>query len=289
MCRNPFGCHTGVVGSIARFRVGDVVLTRVSYFDVPLDPSVVRLTRAQIEAVDWATPSWASADGQVLVGQAVWVVESRGRVIVVDPCGAADEFLRSGPAAIDHQDAVLGAMRDAGFPPERVDAVVLSHLDGIGMTAVVAPDGRWAPAFPNARVVMTSAELEWLLSDAGWAQGLDALRALVAQGVVDGVDDGHHLTDEVRLELTGGHSTGHAFVRVHSGSEHATFLGHLALSPIHCSVEQCALHLDPVRAARLLQALIAEATAHETLLVGPLWPFPGAGYAVGDRVVAAPV
>ena len=89
---------------------------------------------------------------------------------------------------------MLAALRAAGFPPERVDVVVLSHLDGIGMTAVVTPDGGWAPAFPNARVVMTAAELEWLAGGSELAVstgGHDALDALIAQGVVDGVDDGH--------------------------------------------------------------------------------------------------
>ena len=147
--------------AVAGFRVGEVELTRVPYFDVALDAAVVGLTAEQIESVEWATPSWASADGQVLIGQAVWVVESQGRVIVVDPCGAADQFLREGKEAIGHQEAALGALRDAGFPPERVDVVVLSHLDGIGMAAVVAPDGGWAPAFPNARIVMMAAELEF--------------------------------------------------------------------------------------------------------------------------------
>lgn len=272
---------------IARFRVGEAALTRVPYFDIPLDSSVVGLTVDEVESIDWSRPSWASADLQVLVGQAAWVVESEGRVIVVDPCATADRFLRSGPEAIGHQEAVLRAMRDAGIPPERVDVVVLSHLDGIGMAAVVEPDGSWAPAFPNARIVMTSAELAWL-ADGARAEGLDALNALIAHGVVEGVDDRHHLTGEVCLELTGGHTPGHAVLRVRSGDEHATFLGHLALSPIHVATHS-ALHLDRARAGEALDALVAEATAHETLLVGPLWPFPGAGYATGNRILPAPV
>jgi glyoxylase-like metal-dependent hydrolase (beta-lactamase superfamily II) len=272
---------------VARFRVGEVALTRVPYFDIALDPSVVSLTVDEIESVDWSRPTWASADGQVLVGQAAWVIASEGRVIVVDPCATADQFLRSGPEAIGHQEAVLGAMHDAGIPPDRVDVVVLSHLDGIGMAAVVEPDGGWAPAFPNARVVMTSAELEWLAGGAR-AEGLDALNALLAQGVVDGVDDGHPLTGDVCLELTGAHTPGHAIVRIRSGGERATFLGHLALNPIH--VATCSsLHLERARAAEVLDALVAEATAHEMLLVGPLWPFPGAGYATGNRILPAPV
>jgi glyoxylase-like metal-dependent hydrolase (beta-lactamase superfamily II) len=291
MRRNAFAARLARVVAIAGFRVGEVELARVPYFDVPLDPSVVSLTTDQVTSIDWATPSWATDDGKVLIGQAVWVIVSQGQLIVVDPCGAADQFLRSGPEAIGHQEAVLGAMRDAGFPPERVDIVVLSHLDGIGMAAVVEPDGSWAPAFPNARIVMTAAELEFLSGAAPVAlraDGLDALNALIAGGVVDGVDDGHRLTDEVSLELTGAHTPGHALVRVHSDGETATFLGHLALSPLHiASGVHSALHRDVVSVAPVLDKLIAEATADKSLLIGPLWPFPGAGYAEGDRISAA--
>src|SRR5579862_8524251 len=148
------------MAEVQRFDVGAVRLSRVAYFDIALDPSVVGLTVDQVRAVD--APAWATPDGQVLVGQAVWVIESGGQVIVVDPCGAADEFLRAGPEALLHQDAVLRAMAEAGFPAERVDAVVLSHLDGIGMAARVATDGGWEPAFPNARLLITASELSWM-------------------------------------------------------------------------------------------------------------------------------
>jgi len=278
------------VVEIVRYRVGEVELARVPYFDIALDPGVVHVTAEQIAALDWATPHWASADHQVLIGQAVWVIVSEERLIVVDPCLAADQFLRSGPDAVGHQDEVLSALRDAGFPPERVDVVVLSHLDGIGMAAVVAPDGGWAPAFPNARVVMMAAELEWLAArDRAFTPGgLAALNALIDQGVVDGVEDGHEITGEVRLELTGAHSAGHAFVRVESGGESATFLGHLALSPINvATADSSAANVEAAREAEVLERLVAEAAARDTLIVGPLWPFPGAVYATGAGVVTA--
>jgi len=103
---------------VAKFEVGAATLTRVPYFDVALDPAAASLTPEQVvELSEWSVPSWATAEGELLVGQAVWVIESEGRVIVVDPCGAADPFIRTGPEAIGHQDAVLSAMTSAGFPP----------------------------------------------------------------------------------------------------------------------------------------------------------------------------
>jgi hypothetical protein len=80
---------------VASFEVGAATLTRVPYFDVALDPAAATLTPEQVvELSGWAVPSWATSEGELLVGQAVWVIESEGREIVVDPCGAADAFIR---------------------------------------------------------------------------------------------------------------------------------------------------------------------------------------------------
>lgn len=269
------------MAEVQRFDVGAVRLSRVPYFDIALDPSVVGLTVDQVREVD--APAWATPDGQVLVGQAVWVIESGGQVIVVDPCGAADEFLRSGPQALLHQDAVLGAMAAAGFPAERVDTVVLSHLDGIGMAARVAPDGAWEPAFPNARLLITASELCWI-AQAPEPSGAAAFHALVDAGVVDATADGRRITDEVAMELSGGHTPGHALVRVGSEGSGAVFLGHLALSPLHAVADVSpTTHHDPEAARRQLHHVIDAAVEGRLLLVGPLWPAPGAGVVGADR------
>lgn len=275
------------MNDVARFEIGSANLTRVPYFDIALDPAVVSVTPAQIDAHAWARPAWVDEAGRALVGQVGWVIESEGRVLLVDPCGAADPFLRTGPEAIAHQDAFLAAMRAAGFAPERVDAVVLTHLDGIGMAAAVEPDGAWGPLFPNARVVLTRAELAWL-EEQDAVGGLDALRALIAHGVVDGVDDDHSFTDAVRFERTGGHSPGHAVVHVESGGAHAVLLGHLALNPLQlATVPHSGGHVDVAAANAWLEPFVARATRESLLLVGPLWPFPGAARLTAAGVVAA--
>ena len=144
---------------LQRYRVGKASITRVPYFDVELPPEAVGLTAADIEPIAWATPVWAESATVLRVGQVFWVIESAGQTIVVDPCCASDAFLRSGDAATEHQNAAFTAFRAAGFDPDTVDVVIMSHLDGIGMNALVADDGTWLPAFPNAPILIS--ELEW--------------------------------------------------------------------------------------------------------------------------------
>lgn len=267
-----------------RITIGDIVLTRVEYFDIALGPEVAQLTAEQVLAAPGAVPTWATAEGQITVGQALWVIRSGGTTIVVDPCTASDDFLRSGPEARTHQDAMLAAMAAAGFPPDQVDVVVMSHLDGIGTVAVVDEQGRWSPAFPNARIVVNVQEAAYLAATSDPISGLAAFTELVAQGAVDAVADDHVVADGVRLVHGGGHSVGHSVVRVESGDDRAVLLGHLAISPLNLAgpVSPSA-HLDPVVADRVVDEILAEAVATGAVVIGPLWPRPGAGHVRADE------
>jgi len=276
-------CEPVVVSGMQRFNVGAVVLTRVEYFDVALDPSVVQLTVEQVRAVQWACPTWAEHDGRVKVGQAVWVVQSRERTIVVDPCGAADQFLRTLPDAIKHQDAVMARIRAAGIEPDRVDAVVLSHLDGIGMVAVVNHDGAWAPAFPKARVVLSEIEAKLIETCNFEISGAAVFAALRAQGVVDPVALPFAITDEVELVASPGHTPGHGALVVRSNGERAVFIGHLALNPVNLTVGPSRGNLDPGQAWQTLNAILDEASRDGALVIGPLWPTPGAAIVTGKN------
>ena len=264
-----------VVGDVATFDLGGVVLTRVPYFDIGLDPAAVGLTVEDLQAAGPSGVPWTDGE-QVLVGQAVWVVASGGRTLVVDPCGAADTFIRSGPAALEHQRNVVVALEDAGFALDDVDVVVLTHLDGIGMAAGLDDAAHWHPLFPRARVVLTRRELDHLATEPE-VMGLGGLQALEDAGVVDGVDDLVELAPGVTLEHTGCHSPGHAVIHLRGEREAATMLGHLALSPIDFAVDRMLPnHEEPEAADALLRRLASEAADDGRLLVGPLWPWPGA-------------
>jgi glyoxylase-like metal-dependent hydrolase (beta-lactamase superfamily II) len=275
--------------ALPTFDVGGTRLTRVPYFDIALGPEVAGLTGAEVAAIPWAVPVWADDDQQVIVGQAVWVIEAGDRVLVVDPCGAADTFLRSGADAVTHQDAVGAALTAAGFAPDRVDAVILSHLDGIGMAAAVDADGAWTPFFRRARIVVSAAELERVRAHPG-IQGAAALLALVAQGAVDAVGARHEPAPRVEMVVTGGHTAGHAVVRItDEGRVGAVFIGHLAVSPLDFAVEtKATAHEDVATAAPLVEAELRGAAADQRLLIGPLWPVPGAARVSGPPWVLAP-
>ena len=269
------------------FSIGGARLTRVPYFDTALPPEAIALDAADVAGVPWAAP-WC--DGPLVgVGQVFWVVESAGRTVVVDPCTASDAFLREGPEAITHQDAAFAAFRDAGFDPATVDVVVMSHLDGIGMLALAGPDGAWRPAFPNAPILMS--DLEWTrVQTRDDVSGAPALHALDELGAVERVSLPFQATPEVRLVRSGGHTEGHLTVVVESDGARALFLGHLAVTPVSAGIATPALlHDDPRLGDDALRHWLADAAGDDALVIGPLWPDPGAArVAAVDPIVLEP-
>jgi hypothetical protein len=145
-------------------------------------------------------------------------------------------------------------------------------------------DDAWTPFFPNATVVVSRRELDAIADpdDPYQPQGGDALVALHAQGAVTTVDDEHALTVDVRTRWTGAHSPGHQIVHIGRDEDRATMIGHLALSPLHCMTGEGKAHNDPSGAAEVLNGL-----ADDRLLIGPLWPAPGAVRWTRDRVETA--
>jgi hypothetical protein len=268
--------------TVNRIRVGDVELTRVGYADITIDPARVGLSPEQVRAVPWAEPVWAVGD-ELRAGAAAWVIESGDARIVVDPAQAADEVIRSEADAAVHQQAFADVLAAAGFPRESFTHGVSTHVEGIGMWAWRNDDGSWAPFFPNALLWVPGRDLEAI--DAGKIVGdpSGAIAQLRAQGAVRADDDDVvRVTDAVTLEHTGAHAPGHRFVRISSGGEHAVIVGHLVVTPLHLVTGECPQqHPDPAAA----EAIVASLRGEDTILVGPLWPAPGAARWDGRRLV----
>jgi hypothetical protein len=204
------------------------------------------------------------------VAAAVWIIESDGTRIVVDPTSTADDILR-GDDAVAHQDAVASLLAGAGYPRESIDVAVATHVDGLGMLGWRTDEG-WDRFFPNAPVLVSQREADFVFDESTFEpSGGGMFRALHGQGAITTVDDTHAITADVSLRWTGKHGAGHQGVEISSRGERATFVGHLALNPVHCLIPEGALHEDVEAAYAELRTF-----ADGRLLFGPLWPTPGA-------------
>ena len=262
--------------------VGDVRLTRVSYAEIDLPPEGVGLTAGAVRGVAWAGPTWANGENP-RVAAAAWIIESDRARVVVDPAQAADDILRNDNDAAFHQEAFAAMLADAGFARETITHAVASHEDGIGMFAWRNDDGTWSPFFPNAPIFFSARELDAIERGEHPSDG-HVVKELHAGGALQLTGDREQITSAVALEHTGAHTPGHQLVRIDSNGERAIFVGHLAVNPLHFVTGPCPpLNLDPEPAWTIITALRDEGA----LLIGPLWPEPGAGRWDGAQVVPA--
>ena len=262
--------------------LGDICLTRVLYVDAAIDPAAVGLTPDEVRAVPWGSPVWAD-DGQVRAASCVWVISTAGRHIAVDPSGNIDDILHEPASTGAHQAAYAAAFAAAGIPIETIDTVLLSHIESIGLSAVRDGDG-WRPFFPNARVLIGDRALQSFETARPDGQLGEAIQALLDAGLVDTFGDGHELAPGVVAEWTGMHHAGHCAFHVGTAPIAATFVGHLAVTPLHLATGPCPpQHAAPEQAWQWLTAVAADP---ERVLIGPLWPSPGALRWHGDHPVA---
>ncbi|MGZ4676788.1 MAG: hypothetical protein ACXVJ7_06660 [Acidimicrobiia bacterium] len=254
--------------------VDAVTLTRVLYLDAAIDPGPTGLTVEDLRGVPWREPVWAEGD-QVRAAACAWVIRSAGHTVVVDPAGNIDEILHDPATTAAHQQAFGDAFTRAGIAPDSVDTVLLSHIESVGLAAARDASGTgWRPFFSNARLLIS----DTAAADFGVSPATDLVTAaygtLFAQGLVDTFTDGAEIVPGVHAEWTGAHNPGHTAFHVGDrDAPSATFVGHLAVTPLHLATGPCARqHPEPERAWDWLQAVAADGR----WLIGPLWPSPGA-------------
>ncbi len=128
---------------------------------------------------------------------------------------------------------IVPALRDAGFEPDSVDIVAMSHLHFDHAGGLLAADG--SRAFPEASIVAQEAEWAIALGDnprlvASYVQPeLQLVRDWAAETPVKGPRE---IMPGVSVIPTGGHSAGHQAVVVRApGAPPLAFFGDLAMRP----------------------------------------------------------
>ena len=271
------------------WKVGSVTVTPVIEINVPM-PGRWLLPEATPENLapytDWLRPHFMDEESRIFLTIQAFLVESKGRKIIVDTCignGKSRQF-----GAFDQLDTpFLDHITDAGFPPEKVDTVVCTHLhvDHVGWNTKFV-DGVWVPTFPNARYVMARTDYDYWATqsdDPGEVDVFaDSIKPVFEAGLVDLVDPDHQITRELRFLPTPGHTPGHCSVTVSSGDE-AIITGDLIHHPSQCMHPEweCRADIDPDQARRTRLAFLQRYADSGILVIGTHWNTPTAMHIVG--------
>jgi glyoxylase-like metal-dependent hydrolase (beta-lactamase superfamily II) len=273
-----------------RWQIGDVTITRFIELET-LSKGTFVLPEATLENVkrDAATlmPHFCDENGRVRMSVHALVVESKGKRIVVDTCIGNDKR-REAPAWNMLQTSFLSDLEKGGFAPASINFVVCTHLhvDHVGWNTRLV-EGRWVPTFTKARYLIGRTEWDhWSEEESSFVKDPidDSVRPIIEAGLADLVEPQEHITDEVWLESTPGHTPGHLSVRISSRGEDAVITGDLMHHPIQCIHPEwnCGFDSIPDLARTTRRAFLERYADQPVLVIGTHFATPSAGHIVKD-------
>ncbi|TVT08239.1 MBL fold metallo-hydrolase [Amycolatopsis bartoniae] len=275
--------------------MGELTVRRIDEVLLPPATGAWLLPGATPELVEqhgWLRPGFAAADGTLRLSSHSFAVTAGGLRIVVDT-GIGNGKQRANPAWHDLRTDYPERLAAAGFAPESVDLVVLTHLhtDHVGWNTREV-DGEWVPSFPRARYLVSRVEREfwagYAMDDARRQLFRDSVHPVEEAGLLDLVDvpaEGTEVAPGVRLLPTPGHTPGHVSVRLRDGDASALITGDSLHHPVqvpHPELGSC-VDVDPAQAAATRRALLASLAGTDTLVLGSHFPPPTAGHIGRER------
>jgi glyoxylase-like metal-dependent hydrolase (beta-lactamase superfamily II) len=274
---------------VLRWKIGNVTISRVVEIEGSSPGSFFfkQATPERLLQHAWLKPHFLTEEGRVIASIHCFVIQSEGRTIVVDTCVGNDK-----PREVKswnlRKGKFLEDLAEAGFPRERVDTVLCTHLhvDHVGWNTLLK-DGKWVPTFPNARYLFGSKEWEYWSKEAEGPDREvrnDSVRPILDANLADLVAMDHRITSEVFLEPTPGHTPGHVSVRIDSKGEEAVITGDLMHHPVQCAEPGWAANfdIDPDTARRTRRAFLERHAGRPVLVLGTHFATPTAGRIVRD-------
>lgn len=270
-----------------QWRIGDVVVSRIDESVLPAPTGAWLLPDADpvLARASGLGPEFVDGDGALRLATHTFALESDGRRILIDTA-IGNGKQRANPAWHDLHTDWPAHLAAAGFAPDSVDLVVMTHVhaDHVGWNTTLV-DEQWVPTFPRARHVSAAAEwAHWTsveLEPARAQMIADSVLPVRDAGLLDTPevgDDGLWLTSELRLVPTPGHTPGHVSVEISSAGERALISGdalHHPVQVVHPHLTSC-VDVDPTAARRTRDRLLSALADDGTVLLGTHVPDPTA-------------
>lgn len=188
-----------------------------------------------VPRVLWSQVVAPDADNMIPAAVRCLLIETPDDLLLVDT-GNGDKYVEAQRARLRlpaMQGRLLADLRAAGFAPEQVTKVLLTHLHNDhagGMTRWNA-EGRPEAVFPNAAYIVQGQEYQAACHPNERTRGtyLGAnWQCLVGNGQLQAVFGGHDFGPGVRTETAAGHTESLQVVWVESAGEALLFLGDAA-------------------------------------------------------------
>ncbi|WDV50103.1 MBL fold metallo-hydrolase [Streptomyces coeruleorubidus] len=276
----------------ASWTVGGIAVHRVD--EIPLPPAtgpwlLPDATPQVVTGQQWLRPHFADDEGVLRIDSHSFAFTVGGLRVLVDT-GIGNGKERANPAWHHLDTDYLRRLSAAGFPPDAVDLVILTHLhaDHVGWNTREV-NGEWVPTFPNARHLTSRAEREFWsgydMDEARRQMFRDSVIPVEEAGLLDLLDvpaEGLDVVPGLRLIPTPGHTPGHVAVELTSHGRTALITGDCVHHPVqlaHPGIGAC-VDIDPGRSQTSRRELLGALAGTDTLLLGTHFPPPTAGHVV---------
>jgi glyoxylase-like metal-dependent hydrolase (beta-lactamase superfamily II) len=285
--------HDDQVPGFFRLKVGDLEVT--SLFDGPavVDTHWLIEEKATLNGVVKALHD----DPHVLdAADTGFLVNTGKQLVLVD----ADSGTWFGGGALGH---LAGNLRSAGYTPEQVDLVLVTHLHSDHVGGLTTQDGN--RVFPNAEVYVAKEESDFWLSPEIAAKApkdaqpfFQSAHAIAAPYIKAGkwhtFSGSEPIVDGMQVVPLHGHTPGHTGYEFSSKGQKILFWGDI----IHAQRVQLqhpevtvVFDIDPAAAAATRNQLLPKLAHEDVVIAGPHMLFPGLGrlHKAGSGYSWAPV
>lgn len=170
---------------------------------------------------------------------------------------------------------ITGALDSAGYTPDQVDTVVLTHMHGDHIGGLMT-DG--SPTFPNARY-LTGAEEHNYWSSAG-NEGFDT-NVKPLNDRMEFLDDGGSVAGGITAILAAGHTPGHMGYRIESEGETFVLIADLANHYVWSLAYpdwEVKFDMDKAMAAESRRKVLGMLAAERLPMLGYHMPWPAMGH-----------
>ncbi|MEV5478579.1 MBL fold metallo-hydrolase [Streptomyces sp. NPDC007148] len=273
-------------GTWTRFAFGALTCTVVTDGPLYLGPARETFPGASPDNVDELLNRRRLPTDHVTLDQNLLIVETGGQVVLVDTgVGTMPDLGRRvyGPQA----GKAVESMRAAGFEPQDIDIVLLTHAHPDHCWGLLDSSGE--ALFTNARVLLGAADYHHFTDPAQAElvsnphvrnQYTGARINLLPYGSrVQLIDHGHQVAEGITAVATPGHSPGHLIYEISSAGQTLVAWGDLCHHPILLDRPDWSFLFDGDRteAARQRRYIFDQLVAKQHTVLSYHFPFPGLG------------
>jgi len=270
--------HHDQVPGFYRLKVGDLEVTAL--FD---GPGVFDVNWLNEEKTRDGVRKALHDDPHVLdVADTGYLVNTGKQLILVD-AGSGTWF---GGGKFGH---LAGNLRTAGYTPEEVDIVLVTHLHSDHIGGLTTPDGKIV--FPNAEIYVAKADSDfWLSPEIAVKAPKDAQQFFQSAQVIAApyikagkwhtFSDSDQLVDGMQIVPLRGHTPGHTGYEFSSQGKKILFWGdvmHVQRLQLPDPKITVGFDVDPTAASATRDQLFRKLASEDVVIAGPHMLFPGLG------------